>query len=56
MEQTKDLILSETTKEMEESQICYQKNEVNHMTGEELKTFRNSFNSDDMGFFGQEGV
>ena len=49
------MLISEHTKEMEEKQLSELQNQVKQMTAEELKTFRNEFDPDTMGFSGAEG-
>lgn len=46
---------SEHTKNMEQEALDALQKQVEAMTEEELEEFRNSFNEDDMGFFGEEG-
>lgn len=54
-EQSKD-ILSEYTKDMTPEQRAELQEKVSNMTEEELKEFRNSLDTDSMGFFGEESV
>lgn len=54
-EQTK-VLRSEHTKDMSPEELVELQEKVGQMSEEELKTFRNSMNPDDMGFFGEESV
>lgn len=54
-EQTK-VLRSEHTKDMSPEELTELQEKVGQMSEEELKTFRNSMNPDDMGFFGEESV
>lgn len=54
MDQEKN-ILSEHTKDMTLDQTEELRQKTESMTDEERKAFRNSFNPDEMGFFGEEG-
>ena len=47
---------SEHTKNMSEEEIKELQEKVANVTEEELIAFRNSFDPDTMGFFGEEGV
>lgn len=48
-------VLSEHTKDMTPEQREELLQRTGSMTEEELKEFRNSFEPDEMGFFGEEG-
>ncbi len=54
-EQNKD-ILSEHTEGMTPEQRVELQEKISSMTEEELKEFRNSLDSDNMGFYGEESV
>lgn len=47
---------SEHTKKMSDAEIKELQKNVSEMTEEELAEFRNSFDPDEMGFDGEEGV
>lgn len=56
MDKQKEDILSEYTLGMPLEQREELQERVGNMNAEELETFRGSFDSDSMGFFGEEGV
>lgn len=49
-------ILSEYTKDMTPEELEQLQEMVENMTEEDLKTFRNGMEPDDMGFYGEESV
>lgn len=55
-EQAGNVLRSEHTKDMSPEELAALQEKVGQMSDEELKTFRNSMNPDDMGFFGEESV
>lgn len=56
MEEQKNDILSEYTRDMAPEQKAELEEKVSSMTEEELKEFRNSLDPDSMGFYGEESV
>lgn len=56
MEEQKKDISSEYTRDMTPEQKAELEEKVSSMTEEELKEFRNSFDPDSMGFYGEESV
>lgn len=56
MEEQKNNILSEYTRDMAPEQKAELEEKVSSMTEEELKEFRNSLDPDSMGFYGEESV
>ena len=49
-------LLSEHTKDMTEAELVQLQETVSNMTAKELNDFRNSLETDNMGFFGEESV
>ena len=49
-------VQSEHTKEMATKEVVDLQKKIKGMTAEELKAFRNGFDPDQMGFFGEESV
>lgn len=56
MAKKKNEIISEYTKDMTPEQRAELQEKVCNMSEEELSEFRNSFDPDNMGFYGKESV
>lgn len=50
------MIRSEHTQNFSEEELSTLQEDIQNMTEEELKEFRNSFDPDEMGFVGEEAV